>query len=174
MLRQLMMARHALLLLDGIDEGGRKRSDLERHITETLANQGHCMLVTSRPAGLNDAIFGNWSRVQLRPLDSRQQTLVIRRRLGAQHSDRLIAYLKESVPHDTVTGDLITANPLMLSMLVSICKNRIAEGGGDGAVSPIGVAAGQVAASGVGASSTSFLPKTVAELYEKASSAMLE
>lgn len=37
MLRQAMMARRALLLLDGLDEGGARRSDIEHHITKVLA-----------------------------------------------------------------------------------------------------------------------------------------
>jgi len=51
MLRQAMMARRALLLLDGLDEGGAKREQIERHVAEVLAPQGHVLLATSRPAG---------------------------------------------------------------------------------------------------------------------------
>ena len=39
MLRQAMMARRALLLLDGLDEGGNRKGEIERHITEVLALQ---------------------------------------------------------------------------------------------------------------------------------------
>jgi hypothetical protein len=52
MLRQALMARRALILLDGIDEGGKKREAIERHVTQVLAPQGHVMLVTSRPNGM--------------------------------------------------------------------------------------------------------------------------
>ena len=52
MLRQMMMARRALILLDGIDEGGMARYEIERHITEVLAPQGHVMVVSSRPSGI--------------------------------------------------------------------------------------------------------------------------
>ena len=37
MLRQAMMCRRALLLLDGIDEGGKARAEIEKHVTEVLA-----------------------------------------------------------------------------------------------------------------------------------------
>ena len=50
-LRQAMMARRALLLLDGIDEGGIARQRIEEHVTEVLQPQGHVMFCTSRPSG---------------------------------------------------------------------------------------------------------------------------
>jgi hypothetical protein len=34
MLRQALMARRALLLLDGLDEAGAKRADIELHVVE--------------------------------------------------------------------------------------------------------------------------------------------
>jgi hypothetical protein len=52
MLRQAMLARRTLLLLDGLDEGGQVRAQIEKHVTEVLAPQGFVMLVTSRP-GIN-------------------------------------------------------------------------------------------------------------------------
>jgi hypothetical protein len=57
MLRQAMMARRALLLLDGLDEAGAKRADIELHVVEVLAPQGHVLLCTSRPAGIDEARF---------------------------------------------------------------------------------------------------------------------
>ena len=39
MLRQAMLARRALLLIDGLDEGGKVRNEIERHVTEVLAPQ---------------------------------------------------------------------------------------------------------------------------------------
>ena len=44
MLRQAMMARRALLLIDGLDEGGRKRAEIERHVAEVLAPQVGCLI----------------------------------------------------------------------------------------------------------------------------------
>ena len=51
MLRQAMMARRALILIDGLDEAGQFRPQLEKHMAEVLAPQGHVLLATSRPAG---------------------------------------------------------------------------------------------------------------------------
>ena len=51
MLRAALMCRRALIILDGIDEGGAHKQDIERHIQEVLQPQGHVMIVTSRPEG---------------------------------------------------------------------------------------------------------------------------
>ena len=51
-LRQAMVARRVLLLIDGIDEGGHARQRVEQHIVEVLAPQGFVIVVTSRPNGL--------------------------------------------------------------------------------------------------------------------------
>jgi hypothetical protein len=82
-LRQALMARRALVILDGIDEGGRARREIERHVTEVLAPQGHVMLVTSRPAGFNWSIFERgFHAMVLRPLSDHQQRQVIEQRIG--------------------------------------------------------------------------------------------
>ena len=74
MMWQAMMARRALLLIDGIDEGGELREAIERHITEVLAPQGHVMLVTSRPNGLREERFKkHFYRVTLSGLTLEQQ-----------------------------------------------------------------------------------------------------
>jgi hypothetical protein len=82
-LRQALMARRALVILDGIDEGGRARREIERHVTEVLAPQGHVMLVTSRPAGFNWSIFERgFHAMVLRQLSDHQQRQVIEQRIG--------------------------------------------------------------------------------------------
>ena len=151
MLRQALMARRALVLLDGIDEGGKARDAIERHVTEVLAPQGHVMLVTSRPAGLKEDQFGqHFVRVQLEPLTEEQQKEVVVKRLGeGKHSD-LLDYLRnpERVPIDNETKQRVTGNPLMLSMVISIFQSK--------------------------KGTESAMPATITELYETASKAMLE
>jgi hypothetical protein len=151
MLRQALMARRALVLLDGIDEGGKAREKIERHVTEVLAPQGHVMLVTSRPAGLESERFRqHFVRVQLEPLTEEQQKEVVVKRLGeGDHSD-LLEYLSnpERVPLDNETKQRVTGNPLMLSMVISIFQSK--QG------------------------TDSAMPATITELYETASKAMLE
>ena len=148
MLRQAMMARRTLLLIDGLNEGGASRDAIERHATKVLGPQGHVMLCTSRPAGINGARFGGFHRLRLAPLTEAQQHAALAQRLGAEGVATLLPYL-ERVPTDTdpVTKEQLraTSNPLMLSMVASVFEIR----------------------TGVG------MPETIAELYESTSDAML-
>eukprot|EP00312_Isochrysidales_sp_CCMP1244_P014706 CAMPEP_0202741946 /NCGR_PEP_ID=MMETSP1388-20130828/4654_1 /ASSEMBLY_ACC=CAM_ASM_000864 /TAXON_ID=37098 /ORGANISM="Isochrysis sp, Strain CCMP1244" /LENGTH=1959 /DNA_ID=CAMNT_0049408819 /DNA_START=358 /DNA_END=6236 /DNA_ORIENTATION=+ len=144
MLRQALTSRRALVLLDGIDEGGAVRERIERHVAEVLAPQGILLLATSRPVGLNSALFSRFHRFQLAPLSKAQQQQALEQRLGKSGAIELFEYV-EMIPRDTESGLLITANPLMLSMVASVFELR----------------------EGVG------MPRTVAELYGVASAAML-
>ena len=83
-LRQVMMARRALLILDGIDETGQLRHALEQHMTEVLAPQGHLLVVTSRPTGLPTELYHQhrFMRLQLCPLSLEAQVEVAQRRHG--------------------------------------------------------------------------------------------
>ena len=45
-------------------------------------------------------------------------------RLGATAADELLAYVSERMPLNTETHDRVTANPLMLAMVVSITELR--------------------------------------------------
>ena len=146
MLRQAMMARRALLLLDGLDEGGAMRSEIERHVTEVLAPQGHVMLVTSRPAGVDNQRFKDFHRLSLSPLTEAQQQQAVVQRLGKEEANRLLPYLEGTVPLDEQTHRRITANPLMLSMVISIFQIRRGLG----------------------------MPRTIYELYEIATRTMIE
>ena len=149
MLRQALMARRVVLLLDGIDEGGVARERIERHVADVLLPQGFTMLCTSRPSGLNEARFVRFQRLKLSPLADAQQEQVVKRRLGAEGAAPLLAYLRDKVPLDTESGVRVTANPLMLAMIISVFEMRkgAAEGG---------------------------MPESIASLYGVAISAMLE
>ena len=145
MVRQVLLARRALLLIDGLDEGGKIRDEIVRHVEEVLAPQGHVMLLTSRPAGLNPSSFASFHRLQLSPLSDDQQLQVLRQRLGEEGAARLQPDL-ERMPIDTESKQRVTSNPLMLSMTASVFELR----------------------QGIG------MPSTVAELYDVASAAMLK
>ena len=108
MLRQAMMARRALLLIDGIDEGGKARERIERHLAEVLAPQGHVLLATSRPAGIDETRYAGFHDSALGPLGrARQQAL--EQRLGAQRAAALLPYLREHMPVEG--GERITTTP---------------------------------------------------------------
>ena len=150
MLRQAMMARRALLLLDGLDEAGAKRAEIEQHAVEVLAPQGHVMLCTSRPAGVVEARFFGFHMLKLAPLTEAQQEQALLQRLGNEGDVRQLMTFVERMPMSTepdaqTVQHRVTANPLMLSMVASVFEIR----------------------KGLG------MPETVAELYESASDAML-
>ncbi|KOO26799.1 hypothetical protein Ctob_001341, partial [Chrysochromulina tobinii] len=150
MLRQAMMARRALLLLDGLDEAGAKRAEIEQHIVEVLAPQGHVILCTSRPAGVDEARFSGFRLLKLAPLTEAQQEQALLQRLGNAADVRQLMTFVERMPTSTdlaatTMQHRVTANPLMLSMVASVFEIR----------------------KGLG------MPKTVVELYASASDAML-
>ena len=80
-----------------------------------LAPQGHVLLATSRPAGVQEGLFARFRRLRLAPLTEAQQDDVLRQRLGDEAAERLLPYVRDRVPLDTETGLRVTANPLMLS-----------------------------------------------------------
>ena len=128
MLRQALFARRTLLLLDGLDEGGTGRAQIEKHVTEVLAPQGHVMLVTSRPAGVREELFSrHFHRIILKPLSDEQQRQVIEQRIDAEFVEEMMQYVAQRVPHDLQTGIRVTGNPLMLSMVVSIFESRVVQ-----------------------------------------------
>ena len=145
MLRQAMSARRVLVLLDGLDEGGAKRESIEEHVTQELVRQGHVILATSRPDGIDESRFHGWRRLGLSPLSEAQQREALERRLGAESAPRLLPYL-ERMPIDDATGLRITSNPLMLSMVASMFELRGTD---------------------------LEMPRTIVELYELATQAML-
>ncbi|KOO30621.1 hypothetical protein Ctob_005934, partial [Chrysochromulina tobinii] len=98
MLRQAMMARRALLLLDGLDEAGAKRAEIEQHVVEVLAPQGHVMLCTSRPAGVVEARFSGFRMLKLAPLTEAQQEQALLQRLGNEGDVRQLMTFVERMP----------------------------------------------------------------------------
>ena len=80
------MARRALLLLDGIDEGGIARERVEAHVTDVLLPQGHTMLCTARPVELSELRFAAFRRFELSPLTEEQQQAAVHRRLGDENA----------------------------------------------------------------------------------------
>ena len=122
-LRQALLSRRVLLLLDGLDEGGAKRGEIQRHVTEVLAPQGHVMLCTSRPAGLTESSFPGFRRLHLSPLTEQQQQEALEQRLGATTQVApLLEYLKRMPVGDD--RQRVTSNPLMLSMTASVYALR--------------------------------------------------
>ena len=145
MLRQAMLSRRAVLILDGLDECGAARRKFEEHISHTLVPQGHVIVAFCRPVGLDDASFSKFERAELEPLNDAQQQEVLRQRLSdIAERDKLWAYIGEHMSPDE-SGTRITSNPLMLSVLVSVAELRLGHA----------------------------MPRSLADLYSVATKAML-
>ena len=148
LLRTALVSRRLLLLLDGLDEGGAARDEIERHIVEVLAPQGHQILITSRLNLKVELFTRHFEHLELLALsDERQEKLIERRITEKRRADELLDYVRKHVPLDTETGTRMTGNPLMLSMIISLFESM---GKGEK------------------------MPNTLSELYEKASAIMLK
>jgi len=124
LLRAAMDARRALVLLDGLDEAGRERARIEAHVTTVLAPRKLVLLCTSRPTGLDEALFQGFHRLKLAPLSDAQQAAFLATRLTPTRAAALVPYLRDRVPLDAETRLRVTCNPLMLSMVTSIAVLR--------------------------------------------------
>ena len=87
----------ALVLLDGLDEGGVAREEIEQHVIEALAPQGHALLCTSRPSYIDkegraaaSERFSGFRLLKLAPLSEVQQLEVLSQRLGEALADQAI------------------------------------------------------------------------------------
>ena len=121
-LRNCITEHRALLLVDGLDEAGALRTEIEKHVAGLVEN-GQTLLCTSRPAGLDESLFTNFHRLQLSRLSDAQQDDFLTKRLGEARASGLRPYLLEKVPVDEMQRR-VTSNPLMLSMVASIAELR--------------------------------------------------
>ena len=87
--------------------------------------QGHALLVTSRPAGVDEGQFDTFLRLSLTPVTEAQQVQYLRQRLGGARSAELVPYLYRLIRD---SGGRITSNPLMLSAVASVCELRAGIG----------------------------------------------
>ncbi len=123
--RQALTSRHALILLDGLDEGGLKRQDIEKHLIGTLGPQGHLVVSTSRPNGVGEALLASSHRLELTPLTTSQQLTLLEQRFNSKtKAESVLRYVESTMPKDPDSNELMTANPLMLSMIASVSEMR--------------------------------------------------
>ena len=154
MLRQALMSRRALVLIDGIDECGVVRERIVRHITEILAPQGHMVVITSRPTREPIKAFGEFfHHLELQPLSDEQQHELIASRMNKTETIKLNNWIRNKMPLEPTQGDQdvkrrLTASPLMLEFLISLHDHRHLVG-------------------------STQMPLTVVEMYEMACNVML-
>ena len=147
MLRQLLICRRVLLLVDGIDEGGattegngRSLPTIACHVLEELVLQGHPVVATARSEAvlmMNSGEGGGcesdgagtarptsrlWGRRAIAPLSNEQQREVLRLRLGPDGK------ALESICHTLIDSALTplsraaAASPLMLSAVIGVSQ----------------------------------------------------
>ena len=116
MLRQALMARRCLLLLDGIDEGGDGKEAIEAHIVDVLMPQGFAIVATSRPDGVQREIWARFVQLQLRPLSLDDQRKLIRQRLQGSRAESVVSFASAAAAAKTERS-VDTSSPLMLSMV---------------------------------------------------------
>lgn len=123
-LMQAMRSRRTLLILDGIDEGGYKRADIEAHILDVLAVQKHTLLVTSRPVGLQMARFStHFFCMRICPLSDEQQEQLVKLRAPNDCKPLLGEYIRGKLSCNA-SGVRITSNPLILSTAICLFQEQ--------------------------------------------------
>ena len=122
-LRQALMARRCLLLLDGVDEGGDGKEAIEAHIVEVLMPQGFAIVATSRPDGVQRDRWTRFVQLQLRPLSLDDQRRVIRQRLQGSRAESVVNFVSASAATKS-ERTVDTSSPLMLSMVRASLTDR--------------------------------------------------
>lgn len=124
-LRQAMIARRAVLLIDGIDEAGSHATTIRRHVIEVLAAQGHTIVVTERPTAEVDAYPDTFERVRIMPPSAMEQYHLAWQRLGStKAAEALLTYAEAHLPYDSAARTCATCNPLILAMMVSLYEQE--------------------------------------------------
>ena len=125
------MKHRLLLILDGLDEAGYHKPEVERWIG-SLSDE--MVVVSSRISGFNREVFSSFTFVRIKPLSAELQEKVVAQRLS-NYSNELIHYVQHEIRKPTFLE--MAANPLMLSLLISIMRRQFMsshaeEGGGGG------------------------------------------
>jgi serine/threonine protein kinase len=118
LLKQALMEKRVLFLVDGVDEAGPKlQSTVQAFIDNELISAGHRVVVTSRDDCTRAADFTNCTKLRLLPLFESQQAELLKRRVPDPVVREKTRELLQLPPYDTVT-----TNPMMLSILTSIAS----------------------------------------------------
>ena len=78
MLQDAYQSRRVVIILDGMDEAASSRKKLEHYLHQILVPDGFSIVVTSRPEGVDFALYQfSFLRMELKELSSEQQRAII-------------------------------------------------------------------------------------------------
>ena len=77
LMMQAVHERRCLFLVDGVDEAGGAKEEIERAIADELLDQGHKTIVTSRHSGFKMESFERCQLVELLPMSHGQQEATV-------------------------------------------------------------------------------------------------
>eukprot|EP00966_Prymnesium_polylepis_P285253 6589261-Prymnesium_polylepis.1 len=111
-LEMALEMRTLVLVLDGIDEAGGLKSELETFVFRQLLSFGLRLVVTSRPVGVQLGLYTErFVMMNLKPLSVEQQKRAVAAQLnyvgskGKEYHDRLMALAEVRMKHDAVYKD---------------------------------------------------------------------
>ena len=93
LLMQAVLERRCLFLVDGVDEAGGAKEEIERAIADELLDQGHKTIVTSRHSGFKMESFERCQLVELLPMSHGQQEAMVRARLGSEGEEVVTEFM---------------------------------------------------------------------------------
>eukprot|EP00935_MAST-01C_sp_MAST-1C-sp1_P002661 g2661.t1 len=123
LLMQAVHERRCLFLVDGVDEAGDDKDEIERVIVDELLDEGHKMIVTSRHSGFKmQSFIKRCQIVELLPMSRAQQEEMVKARLGGKGETVVQEFMR--VLRDREDYTEIANIPMMLSMLIAVFKAR--------------------------------------------------
>ena len=93
LLMQAVYEHRAVFLVDGVDEAGGAKEEIERAIADELLDQGHKTIVTSRHSGFKMESFERCQLVELLPMSHGQQEAMVRARLGSEGEEVVTEFM---------------------------------------------------------------------------------
>ena len=93
LMMQAVHERRCLFLVDGVDEAGGAKEEIERAIADELLDEGHKTIVTSRHSGFKMESFERCQLVELLPMSHGQQEAMVRARLGSEGEEVVTEFM---------------------------------------------------------------------------------
>jgi hypothetical protein len=121
-LRQAILERRVLVLLDGFDEAGSKQSLAEEFLRDQLLGQGFAVLFSSRYTGFDAArLSAQFTQYEIKDLSFLQHEKMANSQLAQQQAEVFLAAFRHKAAED-VAFEEVGASVHTYSMLVALFK----------------------------------------------------